>query len=119
MSLLQRFAYNKSDTPEIRAEKLAIFIVAASCTILGSIWALMYYIIFGFKIVTILPFSYTVIVGTSLVISHIVKNHKPATYAQITCIIFITTLISKPATKKTLILEWRYRCNQDLVRVMR
>lgn len=53
----------------------------------------MYYVIFGMGLTTLLPFSFVIIVGTSLVISHFTKNHKYAIYAQITCILYVTTLI--------------------------
>jgi len=40
-----------------------------------------------------LPFSFTIIVGCALLISHRTTNHLFAVYAQIVCIIFVTTFI--------------------------
>lgn len=53
----------------------------------------MYFVLFGLSLTTILPFSFVIIVGSALIISHLSKNHHYAIYAQIICIIYITTLI--------------------------
>lgn len=59
----------------------------------GAAWTVMYYLIFGFGLVTILPGLFVVIVGTCILISHFTKNHLWAVYAQIVCIIYITSFI--------------------------
>ncbi|MDA1098418.1 MAG: adenylate/guanylate cyclase domain-containing protein [Proteobacteria bacterium] len=53
----------------------------------------MYYVVFGFGLVAVLPFSFIVIVGGSLAICHLIRKHKPLVYTQIICIIYITTFI--------------------------
>ncbi|MGB0522009.1 MAG: adenylate/guanylate cyclase domain-containing protein [Flammeovirgaceae bacterium] len=60
---------------------------------MGVIWFLMYYFIFGIGITALLPLSFTVIVGTSIIISHKLQNHLPTLYAQLTCITWITAFI--------------------------
>lgn len=84
------FAYNRNDTEAVRLEKFAIFLVAGSCTVAGVLWTLMYYFIFGWGLIPLLPFSFVVIVGTALTVSHITKNHYIAIYAQIICIVYVT-----------------------------
>lgn len=87
------FAYHPEDTEEIRLEKFSIFLVAGSCTLASCVWTTMYYFIFGLSLTTLLPFLFTLIVGTALLISHLSKNHHYAIYAQILSIMYITTLI--------------------------
>ena len=87
------FAYLPDDTDEIRLEKLATLLVAGSCCIAGVIWTAMYLILFGPGLTAALPALFVVIVGASLVISHITKNHHYAVYAQIICIMYITVFI--------------------------
>ena len=93
MRLLEKFAYNFSDDVEIRQEKVAAVIVAGSCCIAGGIWTLMYYLIFGIGLTAFLPFLFVVIVGVCIIIAHFKKNHLWAVYAQIICIIYITSFI--------------------------
>ncbi len=87
------FAFDPKDTNEIRLEKFAAFLVAGSTTIAGIIWAAMYYFVFGWGLTSQLPASFSIIVGGALLISHISKNHRYAIYAQIICVIYITTFI--------------------------
>ena len=93
MNLRTFFAYDPNDTDEIRLEKFAIFLVAGACTLAGLVWTAMYYLIFGWGLTTILPFGFVIIVGAALVISHITKRHVYAIYAQIICIMYITSFI--------------------------
>jgi len=93
MNIKTFFAHDPNDADEVTLEKFSVFLVAGSCCVAGTIWAVMYYFIFGFGLTSILPFSFVVIVGTSLVISHVTRNHLYAIYTQIVCIIFITTFI--------------------------
>jgi signal transduction histidine kinase len=87
------FAYDPKDFHEIRLEKFAAFLVAGSCTLAGCIWMVMYYVIFGWGVVSLLPACFVIIVGTGMIISHISKNHQYTIYAQIFCIIYIPSLI--------------------------
>ena len=93
MNLKTFFAYGPLDTDSIRLEKFTIFLVAISCCVAGLAWTAMYYFVFGFGLVTILPFSFVVIVASSLIACHFIRNHQPLVYIQIICIIYITTLI--------------------------
>ena len=93
MNLKTFFAYAPDDTDDIRLEKITIFLVAASCCMAGTAWTAMYYIIFGFGLVSLLPFAFVVIVGTTIVVCHFTRNHRPLVYVQIICIIYITALI--------------------------
>jgi len=87
------FAYNSNDREEIRLEKFAIFLVAGATAIAGLIWSGMYYWVFGWGLTTFLPAGFTVLVGCSLIVSHVSKNHRFAIYTQIICVIYITFFI--------------------------
>ena len=87
------FAYSPDDTDEVRLEKLAILLVAGSCCVAGAMWTAMYLLIFGPGLTAALPASFIVIVGAALVVSHKTKDHRYAVYAQIVCIMYVTTFI--------------------------
>jgi guanylate cyclase len=93
MKLQTFFAYDPADSDERRVEKFAIFLVASACCLAGVVWTAMYYVVFGPGFTTWLPLLFLVCVGSSLVISHLTRNHWIAVYSQIICIIYITALI--------------------------
>ncbi len=93
MKLNEIFAYDPDDSAELRAEKFAIFLVSLSCCLAGLVWSAMYFSVFGAGLIAALPLVFVIVVGTSLVVSHILRNHLIAAYAQIACIIYIPTLI--------------------------
>ena len=93
MNFRTLFAFDSQDTDEIRLEKFSIFLVAGSCTLAGSVWTAMYYFFFGWGLTTLLPFAFFILVGSSLLISHLTKNHQYAIYMQIICILYISTFI--------------------------
>jgi hypothetical protein len=53
----------------------------------------MYYVAFGFGLIALLPFCFLVIVGGTMIVCHVTRRHQPLIYAQIICIIYITTFI--------------------------
>ena len=87
------FAHHPDDNAEVRSEKLAAFIVAGSCCVAGSLWTVMYVVIFGWGLTAALPLAFVVLVGGALVFSHLRKNHRPAVYAQILSISYIPAFI--------------------------
>jgi adenylate cyclase len=87
------FAYDPEDTVEVRVEKFTVLLVAGLCCLAGLVWTAMYYAIFGLGLTALLPFLFFIVVGSSLLVSHISRNHHYAAYAQIICIIYITVLI--------------------------
>ncbi len=93
MTISRFFAYKSSDSEEIRLEKLATLLVAGSCTLAGMVWTALYYFTFSWGLTAFLPAIFVIVVGSALVISHLSRNHYYAIYAQIVCIIYITTLI--------------------------
>ncbi len=93
MSFLSGFAYNAADSDSLRLEKIAAILISGSCCLAGIGWTVMYYFIFGLTVTTILPFTFVVIVGSAIIIAHKTKNHYWAVYAQIICIMYITTFL--------------------------
>ncbi len=87
------FAHDPTDSEDIRLEKFTIFLVSASCCLAGLAWTVMYCVVFGLGLITVLPFLFFVIVGGSLVVCHMIRKHRPIIYIQIICIIYITTFI--------------------------
>lgn len=93
MSPKFKFAYDPGDSEEIRLEKFAIFILATTCSLAGSVWAVTYYFVFGPEPVVLLPALFTLFVGGALIVSHLTRNHRYTIYAQIICIIYIPAFI--------------------------
>ncbi len=93
MSTLSKWAYNPTDSDNIRLEKIAAIIVSGACCLAGCVWTIMYYMIFGFGVTSMLPPIFVVVVSTAIIISHYTKNHYVTVYAQIACIMYITALI--------------------------
>lgn len=87
------FAYEPTDTDDIRAEKFAIFLVAGSCCVAGVLWTAMYYFFFGWGLTAYLPALFVLLVSAALYASHRTKNHLIAVYVQIICIMYITAFI--------------------------
>lgn len=93
MNILQRFAYDVQDSEHTRLQKLTAIIVSGSCCVCGVIWTLMYFLIYGLCLTTILPSIFVVIVGAAIVVAHYKKTYQIAVYAQIICIIYVTSAI--------------------------
>jgi guanylate cyclase len=87
------FAYDPADDEEVRLEKFAIFLVAVSCCAAGMLWTAMYAAIFGWGWIAALPLAFVLTVGGALAVSHATRNHYILVYAQIICIIAITSII--------------------------
>ncbi len=87
------FAKNEKDSPEVSFRRILILFVALSCCFCGFIWGLLYYSIFGKGIITYLPFSFVAIVGSTIIISHLLRNYKVLVYAQLICITWIPMFI--------------------------
>jgi len=87
------FAHHPDDTVEVRSEKLAAFIVAGSCCVAGTLWTVMYVVIFGWGFTAALPPTFVVLVGGALIVSHVLKDHRPVVYTQIVSIMYVTAFI--------------------------
>ena len=87
------FAGAAGDPAELKAEKFAIFLVAICCCIAGCIWAAMYYAVFGPGLTPLLPLVFVLAVGVSLVVAHVIGNHRIAAYSQIVGIIALTAVV--------------------------
>ena len=93
MAMIDRFAFDPADSDDVRSEKNAIFLVAAACSLAGLLWAAVYYAFFGPSVTAALPLVFSGVVGPSLWISHLTRNHHIAINAQIVCIIYVTNFI--------------------------
>ena len=92
-TLISKYAYNASDSEEIRLAKSLILIISICCSFCGLVWSGIYYSLFGFGLTTALPLIFVVLVIPSIFISHFVSDYKILVYAQLTCIVWIPTLI--------------------------
>ncbi|MBT7455337.1 MAG: hypothetical protein HN796_15700, partial [Gemmatimonadetes bacterium] len=90
---LRDFAHHPDDSPDDAFSKWLVVIVALSCCACGLVWSGMYYVVFGFGLTTILPLGFVLIVGTAIVISDRIANHRPLIYAQLACITWISALV--------------------------
>jgi len=89
----KEFAHRPEDSSDLAFTKMLILIIALSCCACGFVWGAMYYSVFGFGFIMILPLSFVVIVGAATVLSHRMKDHRPLVYAQLFCITWISALI--------------------------
>lgn len=90
---IQSFAFEAGEGQEARSEKNAILLVASSCCVAGLGWAAMYAVVYGFSLVTALPLFFVLVVGASILLSHLTRKHKIAVYAQISSIMLVTAAI--------------------------
>jgi len=90
---IQTFAFEAGEGQEARSEKNAILLVASSCCVAGLGWAAMYAVVYGFSLVTALPLFFVLVVGASILLSHLTRKHKIAVYAQISSIMLVTAAI--------------------------
>jgi len=93
LSFYSRFAAEPGDTQDIRSRKTAIFLLAASCSFAGILWGTIRAVVFGLGIAALIPVVFSIIVGSSLVVSHWTTNHRIAIYTQIASIIGITAVL--------------------------
>ncbi|OFY62483.1 MAG: hypothetical protein A3H98_05110 [Bacteroidetes bacterium RIFCSPLOWO2_02_FULL_36_8] len=92
-SIIDRFAYNTTDSIETRFSKKLILIVAISCCCAGVVWSAMYFLFLGVGLTMVLPLVFVVIVGITIPISHFKRNHKFLIYSQLICITWVSALI--------------------------
>jgi guanylate cyclase len=92
-AFVDRFARDPSDSDDLRSEKNSIFLVAGSCCFFGLVWAATYFFVFGAGLTAALPLLFVMIVGPALVVSHVTRRHRIAIYAQVICIVYVTTFI--------------------------
>ncbi len=90
---LKSFAKEEGDSQELAFRKFLILLIASICSMCGVVWSAMYYFIFGFGVIAFLPISFTLIVGSAILVSHYTRNYKILVYAQLTCIMWVTAFI--------------------------
>ena len=90
---LRKFVFEKNDTEDVKFSKLLILIISIFCSFCGLIWGLIYYSIFGFAIITSLPFFFVLIIVSAIFLSNFFKNHYILIHSQIIGISLIPILI--------------------------
>lgn len=93
IQITKKFAQRPDDTEEVTFIKQLILLVSLTCCFCGLSWGLLYFIVFGFGLTVILPLSFVVIVGSAILISHQLADHRPLVYTQLACITWISALL--------------------------
>ncbi len=93
MSIRASFAFDPEDTREVHLEKMAVLLVAGACCAAGVVWSATSWLVFGWGVIAALPLAFVVVVGTSLIVSHLTRDHRYAIHAQIVSIVYIPALI--------------------------
>jgi signal transduction histidine kinase len=91
--MFRGFARKEGDTNEVTVTKVLALLVSLACSLCGLLWSLLYYQVFGMGFITLLPLLFVLIVGTSALVAHVLKQYLVLVYAQIFCIIGVTHLI--------------------------
>ncbi|MFT7238275.1 MAG: signal transduction histidine kinase [Cyclobacteriaceae bacterium] len=92
-TLISKYAYNASDSEEIRLAKSLILIISICCSFCSLVWSGLYYSLFGLGLTSIIPLIFVVLVIPAIFISHFVSDYKILVYTQLTCIVCLPTLI--------------------------
>ncbi len=93
IQLTKKYASRADDTEEIAFLKQLILVVALSCCVCGLLWSLLYTIVFGFGLTALLPLFFVVIVGSTILITNQLADHRLLVYTQLACITWISALI--------------------------
>ena len=93
IQITKNYAYRSGDTEEIAFIKQLILMISLSCCFFGLLWSLLYTTVFGFGLTALLPLSFVVIVGSAILISNRLADHRPLVYTQLACITWISALI--------------------------
>lgn len=75
LELFKNYARKEGDSAEMIFQKMLIMIISSLMCILGIVWGIIYYGIFGFGSIVIIAFTYTIILSSAAVIGHYLKNH--------------------------------------------
>jgi len=90
---IKDFARRPHDSDETTFIKALVLVVALSCCGCGLVWSALYTAVFGLGLTMALPLAFVVIVGTAIILSVRISDHRPVIYAQLTCITWISALI--------------------------
>lgn len=91
--LLSSFSKQLDDSSHTSFMKRLILGIALTCSVCGFIWSLIYYQVFGVGVVMALPLVFSGIVGASIVVSHLLKNHYILLYTQLASVTGISAII--------------------------
>jgi len=90
--LIDKYAYDASDSDELRLNKSLILIISVCLSLYGLIWGGVCYTYQGLG-TTAIPLIYAVIVIPSVFISHYMRNYKLLVYINILSISLVASLI--------------------------
>ena len=90
---LKEISTSIQDSAETVVQKMSIVIISIATCAAALVWTALYYYYYGFCIITILPFTYFLAVGPSLIIYFFTKKPQLLVNVQLICIFFITMTI--------------------------
>ena len=90
---LHSFARKPDDSEDLAFQKWLILVVALSGCFCGMAWGALYYAVFGIGFIMALPLLFVLIVGSAIVISDFISDHRPLVYAQLTSIMLVPAFI--------------------------
>ncbi len=107
---LLKISTNKKDAPEIVVQKMSIVIISIATCAAALVWTSLYYYYYGICVVTILPFTYFLLVGPSLLIYFFIKKTQLLVNVQLFCIFFITLMIEfySGGFKGGVVINWAF-----------
>ena len=108
---IQTFARRPGDSDETAFLKALILVVALSCCGCGLVWSALYAAVFGVGLIMALPLVFVLVVGSAIVVSARIGNHRPLVCAQLASITWIPTLtqwIIGSATDSGLVICWSF-----------
>lgn len=91
--MLNAYAHIATDSDEISFRKKLVLLVSLACCVCGFLWGLLYYWYLGPGLTMVLPWIFVVGVGSTILLSHQVKNYYYLIYALIIGIVVIPTSI--------------------------
>jgi len=107
---LREISTNTQDAPEIVVQKMSIVIISIATCAAALVWTGLYYYYYGFCLVTLLPFSYFLLVAPSLLIYFFTKKEQLLVNVQLFCIFFITLFIEflSGGFKAGIVIMWAF-----------
>lgn len=105
------FAARPGESEDVAFERVLILIVALACCACGLVWSAMYWVVFGIGPTMALPLVFVAVVGAALLLSAAIRDHRPAVYADLVCITWVSAFIQWTiggAAESGLVIAWSF-----------